>query len=277
MKTKILIFFVLSASLLMSCGGKKNADQNEPVKTKSLILYYSQTGATKQVADELQRQLGADIDSIVPEEAYGYDYDGTIERWRKEREDSVKVAIKPLNRNVTDYDTIFLGFPIWGGTYASPVATWLADNKLEGKTIITFATFGSGGIEPATISVMNEQPASNVIEGYGVRNARIAYAPAEINRWLIEKDYKKGEISRLPDYGPLNQVTPEEKEIFDKACGEYKFPLGDPIEVAKRTYDGITDYRYEVKSKTPDGKEVYSTIYVKVEEGGNPEFTRVVR
>lgn len=278
MKGKVLALIAVSSAIITGCGGHKSSgDQNESVKTKTLVLYYSQTGTTKTVADEIQRQLGADIDSIVPVESYGYDYDATIERWRKEKEDSVKVAIKPLTLNVNEYDTIFLGFPIWGGTYASPVETWLADNKLEGKTIITFSTFGSGGIEPATASVVTEEPLSNVIEGYGVRTARLSKSPDEINRWLIEKGYKKGEIEKLPDYGEMSPVTPEETEIFNQACGDYKFHLGTPVAVATRTYEGVTDYKFEVKSQRPDGEESRSTIYVTVAPGEKPEFTRVVR
>ena len=274
-KASIIVSLLI---LLSNCGGnKKSGEQNEPEKTKTLVLYYSQTGTTRQVADEIKTQLGADIDSIVPVESYGYDYDATIERWRKEREDSVKVAIKPLTRNVNDYDTIFLGFPIWGGTYASPVASWLADNKLEGKSIITFATFGSGGIEPATNSVMNEEPGSTVIEGYGVRAARVAKAPAEIHRFLLENGYKKREIDKLPEYGPASPVNPEESEIFNQACGDYRFPLGTPVAVATRNYDGVTDYKFNVKSTAPDGSESSSIIYVTVAPGEKPEFTRVVR
>ena len=278
MKTSLLIAAFVGSTIFFSCGGNKSSqEQTEPEPTRTLVLYYSQTGVTKQVADEIQRQLGADIDSIVPVESYGYDYDATIERWRKEKEDSVKVAIKPLNRNVNEYDTIFLGFPIWGGTYASPVETWLADNKLDGKTIITFATFGSGGIEPATLSVAAEEPASNVIEGYGVRSARITKTPDEINHWLIESGYKNGEIDPLPEFGESQPVTEEDREIFNQACGDYKFPLGTPISVATRTYNDRTDYKFDVKNERPDGTESTSTIYVTAIPGEKPEFTRVVR
>lgn len=277
MKLKLLTFTFI-AMFMMSCtGNKKTDEQKEPEKSNTLVLYYSQTGTTKTVADELQKLLNADIDSIVAVDSYGYDYNATIDRWRKEREDSVKVAIKPLTKNINDYDTIFLGFPIWGGTFASPVATFLSDNSLEGKTIITFATFGSGGIENATKDMKTLQPNSNVVEGYGVRNVRITKAPIEIKRFLKERGYVKGDISSIPEYGEMLPVTEEDVKIFDNACGDYQFPLGTPISVAKRSYDGATDYCYDVVSKTPDGQESKSTIYVLVEPNQKPEFTRVVR
>ena len=278
MSKKHFIGFILLSVLLCNCSGAKKTEQEtQPEKSKTLVLYYSQTGTTKEVADELQKQLGADIDSIVAVESYGYDYDATIERWRKEREDSVKVAIRPLNVNVNDYDTIFLGFPIWGGTFASPVATWLADNKLEGKTIITFATFGSGGLESSTSDVKTEEPASNVIEGYGVRAARIAKSPEEINRWLIENDYKKGEIQALPGYGEELPVSSEEIAIFKEATDGYRFPLGTPVMVAKRGFEGTMDYKFDVISQTPDGKEIRSVVFVTKTPDEKPEFTRVIR
>ena len=280
MKKLIILSSVIFFTLLCSCSGQKNSDtisKTEREKSKSLVLYYSQTGATRQVAEEIQKQLGADIDSIMPVESYGYDYDATIERWRKEKEDSVKVAIKPLSRNINEYDTIFLGFPIWGGTYASPVATYLADNSLDGKTVITFATFGSGGIENATKNVIASQPGSKVIEGYGVRNARTSKVPAEINRWLIEKGYKNGEISVLPGYGEELPVNEKEKIIFKEATDGYRFPLGTPVLVARRGFEGTMDYKFDAISTAPDGQEVKSVIYVTVSPNEKPEFTRVVR
>lgn len=278
MKIKTMLFCALTAGILAGCGANKTEQKEETnEKEKTLVLFYSQTGATRAVAEELQRLLGVDIDSIVAAESYGYDYDATIERWKKEKEDSVKVAIKPLNANLESYDRIFLGFPIWGGTYASPVATFLADNDLQGKTIVTFATYGSGGLEGATKDVKGAQPQANVVEGYGVRNARLQKAPAEISRYLVENGFIEGEVSPLPQFGETTAVTPEEEKIFNEACGNYQFPLGSPVDVASRSFDGQTEYRYGVRSKGQDGRETSSTIYVLVGPDSIPEFTRVVR
>ena len=229
------------------------------------------------VAEELQCQLGADIACIEAVEAYNADYAATVARWRQEREEGVKVAIQPLEVDFDQYDTIFLGFPIWGGTCASPMATFLGDNSLAGKTVVTFATFGSGGIDSATADVADAQPDATVVKGYGVRNARIEKAPAEITRFLIENGYVEGEIAPLPEYGEAVPVTEEDVAVFDAACGDYQFPLGTPVTVAKRSYNGTADYRFDVKSQTPDGIETSSTIYVVVPQDGMPEFTQVVR
>ncbi len=265
--------FAIAALAVAALGGCSTSAE----KGKTLVLYYSQTGATKAVAEELQRQLGADIANIEAVKPYDADYTATVQRWRQEREAGVKVAIQPLSVNLDQYDTVFLGFPIWGGTYASPMATFLADHSLAGKTIVTFATFGSGGIDSATADVAKAQPDATVIKGYGVRNARIEKVANEITRFLIEDGYVDGEIAPLPEYGEAVPVTADDVAVFEAACGGYKFPLGTPVTVVKRSYDGTADYRFDVKLQTPDGRESSSTIYVVVPQGGTPEFTQVVR
>ena len=268
MKFRLFAVAVLAVAAL--CGCSTSAP-------KTLVLYYSQTGATKAVAEKLQSQLGADIACIEAVEPYDADYAATVARWRQERGNGIKVAIQPLAVNLDRYDTVFLGFPIWGGTCASPMATFLADNSLAGKKVVTFATFGSGGIESATADIVKAQPDAMVIKGYGVRNARVGRAAAEIQRFLIENGYVKGEIAPLPEYGEPATVTEEDIAVFNAACGNYQFPLGTPVTVAKRSYNNTEDYRFDVKSQTPDGSEATSTIYVVVQQGGTPEFTRVVR
>lgn len=269
---------MVAATLL--CGGacKSNkAEQTVPQEGKTLVLFYSQTGATRAVAEELQRQLSCDIDSIVCVNPYDGDYGQTIARWMQERNDSVKVEIKPIASNLDEYDTVFLGFPIWGGTYALPMATFLADNGLDGKKVVTFATFGSGGIDKATLDVASALPAADVKEGYGVRNARVAKAPGEIKRFLIENGYVEGEIEALPVFSKPADVSTEEATVFHAACDNYQFPLGNPVSVASRQTPDGTEYEYAVKSTAPDGSESNSIIYVIASEGETPEFTKVIR
>lgn len=278
---KLLFMSIMTVGALCGCGNKSTAANDAsgavPNNDSTLIVYYSQTGATKSVAEELQKHLGCDITAIEAVKPYDGDYTATIQRWRTEVENNEKVELKPITVNLDDYNTIFLGYPIWGGTYALPMATFLADNSLKGKKVVTFATFGSGGIDTSTADVAKVQPEANVIKGYGVRNARVNKAPAEIYRFLIENGYIAGEIEPLPDFPESVAVTDQDKKVFDQACGNYQFPLGTPVMVATRiTPDGV-DYKYDVKSQTPDGKEASSTIYVTVVKDSVPEFTEVVR
>ena len=243
------------------------------------VLYYSESGSTKTVAEVLQKQLGADIEAIECVEPYSGNFQETVQRNQRERENGETPALKPLKKNIADYDTIFLGYPIWGGVYASPIATLLKEQDFVGKTIIPFCTFGSGGLNTSSDALKNALPKATIQKGYGVRAARVAAAEKELDRFLKENGYKEGTINPLPDYSEQQPVTDADKAIFDAACSSYQFPLGTPQTVGKRTTDESDDYKFTVKSRGFDGKEATSTIYVVVgkEEGAKPEFTEVVR
>ena len=103
---------------------------------KTLVLYYSENGTTKTVAEELQKQLGADIEAVEAVEAYTGDFQATIQRGNKERESGQWPAIKPLKKKIADYDVVFLGYPIWFGTYANPMVTLVKEQDFAGKTIL---------------------------------------------------------------------------------------------------------------------------------------------
>ena len=246
---------------------------------KSLVLYYSETGTTKTVAQELQKQLGADIESIEAVEPYTGNFQETIQRGQREMQSGETPAIKPLQKKIADYDIVFLGYPIWFGTYAMPIATLVKQNDFAGKTVVPFCTFGSGGLNTSSDALKNALPKARIQKGYGVRTARVAAAAKELDRFLKENGYKKGTVSPQPDYSDQKPVTDEEKAIFDAACSSYQFPLGTPQTFGKRTTDDSTDYKFTVKGRGMDGKESTSTIYVTVgkEPGAKPEFTEVVR
>ena len=246
---------------------------------KTLVLYYSEGGNTKAVAQELQQQLGADIDSIVCIEPYTGIFQETIQRGQREMQSGQMPALKPLHANIADYDLIFLGYPIWFGTYANPIASLLKTNDFAGKTIVPFCTFGSGGLNTSSDALKEALPKAKIVQGYGVRTARVKAAAKELDRFLKVNGYKKGEVAPQPDYSAQQPVTDEEKALFDAACSSYQFPLGTPLTCGKRTTDDSIDYKFTVKSRGMNGEEATSTIFVTVDKapGSKPEFTEVVR
>lgn len=272
---KLLLSLAVLAGLTTACTQQKAVEKTN----RLLVLYYSENGTTKAVAEELQKQLGADIEAIEAVEPYSGDFQATIERCNKERESGQTPALKALQLNIVDYDTIYLGYPIWFGTYAMPIATLVKEQDFEGKTIIPFCSFGSGGLNSSTADLEKALPKAKILKGYGVRTARVASAAKELSRFLIENGYKEGSVEAWPDYSAQQPVTEEEKAIFDAACSNYQFPLGTPETVGKRETSESTDYQFTVKGKGMNGEETTSTIFVTVakEEGAKPEFTEVVR
>ena len=86
---------------------------------KVLVLYYSQTSNTEQVANEIASRLNADKETIVAVNPYDGDFHATIERCMQEREQGILPEIQPIAANLDDYDVIFLGYPVWFGTSGS--------------------------------------------------------------------------------------------------------------------------------------------------------------
>ena len=78
---------------------------------KTLVLYYSETGTTKTVAEELQKQLGADIESIEAVKPYSGNFQETIQRGQREMQNNQWPELKPLKKEIAKYDVIFLGYP----------------------------------------------------------------------------------------------------------------------------------------------------------------------
>lgn len=246
---------------------------------KKLVLYYSETGTTKTVAQELQKQLGADIESIEPVTPYSGNFQETIQRGQREMQSGETPELKPLKSKMADYDVIFIGYPIWFGTYANPIITLVKVQDFAGKTVVPFCTFGSGGLNTSSDALKKALPKANIVQGYGVRTARVAAAAKELDRFLKENGYKKGAVAKLPEYSEQVPVTAEDKAIFDAACSSYQFPLGTPSTVGKRQTPESTDYKFTVNSSSPNGTASTSIIYVTVgkEQGAKPEFTEVVR
>lgn len=246
---------------------------------KKLVLYYSETGTTKAVAEELQKQVGADIEAVEAVEPYSGNFQETIQRSGRERESGQMPALKPLKKRIADYDVIFLGYPIWFGTYALPIVTLVKEQDFAGKQVVPFCTFGSGGLNTSSADLVKALPKAKILKGYGVRTARVTAAAKELDRFLKENGYKEGTVEKLPDYSAQQPVTEAERAIFDAACSSYQFPLGTPQTVGKRTTPDGTDYKYTVTGRGFNGEESTSTIYVTVGKGADakPEFTEVVR
>jgi len=265
---KKLITLLLSTAVMASCADKSQ---------KVLILYYSQTGATKAVAEEIQKQIGGDIEAFDVEELYDGNFEATIQRCLGERANGFIPTLVPIQSDLSKYDVVFLGYPVWFGTYAPPVAALLQNVDLAGKKIVPFCTFGSGGLVSSSMDLAENLPDSEIAEGFGIRNARIQYAEEELNRFLIEGGYKNGEIDPLPEYSAQDVVIPEERALYDEATAGYPFPMGEPVSVGSRTVPRGVDFLFITESKDRDGNPMEAKVYVARRNGRPTEFTQVVR
>ncbi len=265
------IYFIATLAALLSCASEKKQSDGAD---RALVIYYSQTGATKFVAEELQRQLGADIEAIEAVKAYDGDFQATIQRSQQERAEGIVPEIKPIKADLNQYDVIFIGYPVWFGTYAPPIETFIRNYDLNGKQIFTFCTFGSGGLDTSTANMQKALPNADVTMGYGIRNARIDAAPAEIEYFLKSNKMVEGDVVLRPEYSEPQAVTDEEIAIYNAACGNYPMLHAQPVRVGKAVTDDTTYYLFEAEE---NGQTLKIKVYVNNSEEAKPEFTEVLR
>ena len=269
----------------VSCGPRQEASKDEAQKDetpKMLVLYYSQTSNTKAVAQEIANRTGADLDEIVPVELYDGDFQATIERGKRELDEGAYPEIQPLKVDVTKYDVIFLGYPIWFGTYAPPVITFLNNADLSGKKIVPFCTFGSGGLESSVKDLAEAEPEAEILPGYGIRAARLDAMPKEIDNFLKANGFVEGEFVKLEEFPEQHPVSEEEAAVFDAAVGDYPMMHAQAKMVASRDLPDGVEYQFTAvdlprgdNPNMPPAGEM--TVYVTVVEGEAPVFTKVIR
>lgn len=139
-------------------AGKQSTDEssdnntNSSSNSKILVVYYSATGSTKAVADTIADTTGADLFEITPVVPYTSDdlnWTNDNSRVSVEHNDESKRDV-PLTKttpdNWADYDTVFIGYPIWWGIAAWPVNNFVEGNDFTGKTVIPFCTSSSSGL-----------------------------------------------------------------------------------------------------------------------------------
>lgn len=151
---------------------------------KPLVIYFSHSGNTRSVANEIALQTGADIFEIVPAEPYTTDYDTLLEAARNEKADNARPEISGTLDNLDDYDTIYLGYPNWWADMPMVMYTFLDTYDLSGKTVSPFVTSGGSGFSGTVDAIRSLEPEAVVTEGLSVRDTD-ADDPAEaVSDWL---------------------------------------------------------------------------------------------
>lgn len=142
-----LASFLLAALPFGASAADAQADAGsaaESAKGKSIVVYFSASGNTKAAAEKIAELTGSDLMEIVPEEKYteaDLNWHDGESRTSVEKDDaSIRPAIKPDTKNLADYDTVFLGYPIWWGTAPKVLWNFVEKHDFTGKTVLPFCT-----------------------------------------------------------------------------------------------------------------------------------------
>ena len=145
------------------------ATMTTTVEAKTLIAYFSATGTTAQVAEKLAKATDADLFKIEPEQPYtdaDLNWHDSQSRSSVEMNDaSSRPTIANKVENMAQYDTVFVGFPIWWGRQPSIVDTFMESYDFSGKKVIPFATSGSSGIGDSCKIIQGLVPNAKVDAG----------------------------------------------------------------------------------------------------------------
>ncbi len=189
---KILVFslalglsaFGSSAEEVTDDSVQKNDVQEQQNTEESdahiLIAYFSRTGNTQEVAKEIQELTEGDMFEIETVDPYPDDYTETTEIAQEELNENARPQLSETVENIDQYDTIFLGYPIWWGNAPMAVYTFLESYDLLEKTIIPFCTSGGTQIEESIPMLEENFPDLTFTQGLTVNNTD------EIQPWLEE-------------------------------------------------------------------------------------------
>ena len=157
---KIFLLVVLTIFAASACSQNKVKKTME--KKKVLVVYFSATGTTRQVAKQIAKIADADICEIAPAKPYSSaDLDWTNKQSRSSVEMNNPMArpeIKALSVDVSKYDYVFLGYPIWWDLAPRTLNTFIETADLTGKTVIPFATSGSSAIANSVAVLKQSYP-----------------------------------------------------------------------------------------------------------------------
>lgn len=153
------------SGLLAAAAVSRAAHAADP--KKMIVLYFSWSGSTQKVAEEIQRLTGCDIARIETVTPYPRDYSETVRIAVPEREGKARPPIKQLP-DLSSYDVIAIGHPIWGGQMPMALYTFLENTDLSGKTIFHFSTSGGSGLGDSQQEIARLEPQAKLLPGHTV-------------------------------------------------------------------------------------------------------------
>ena len=160
---------------------------------KVLVVYFSHGGNTKKLAKEISDQVGGDFRRIEPVNAYP-EGDELYDYTEQEQADDARPEIQDLNIDMSKYDTVFIGYPIWWYTYPQVILTFFDNYDLTGKTIVPFVTHGGSGMS-GTEDDMREYLSDKdvtVLDGLAVSRNDIEEDQSQtVTNWLEELGFIK--------------------------------------------------------------------------------------
>ena len=151
---------------------------------KVLIAYFSWSGNTRGIAEEIQAQTGTDLFEITPRDPYSADYNTVLMEAQEDQHKQARPELSEHVQNMDQYDIILLGYPNWWASIPMPIASFLEEYDFSGKTIIPFCSHGGGRFGQSLTAIAKLAPDAVMGEGLSVHYSGGASLSGDVTAWL---------------------------------------------------------------------------------------------
>lgn len=165
-------------------SNNQNDSSTTETSSKSLVVYFSWSGNTENVAKSIQSQTDSDIFEIVPATPYSDDYDTVVDLAQEEQRNNARPAISGKIENIEQYDVIYVGFPNWWGDMPMILYTFFDTYDLSGKTVALFCTSGGSGLSGTINEVKSLEPNATVTDGLHIGSGSSSNPDNAVSEWL---------------------------------------------------------------------------------------------
>ncbi|MDD6357898.1 MAG: flavodoxin [Bacteroidales bacterium] len=198
MKTKLLT--LLTAIIMFGGCHAQNKQTNNMNEKKILVVFFShagdnyavgniKVGNTKIVADYISEFTGATQFEIVPDKNYDMSYNELIKVAKDETNKGELPSYKGKIDNIDQYDVIFIGGPIWWGTYPQVMFTFFKDYDLNGKTIVPFTTHEGSGLGSVVRDLKQAYPRAKFAQSFSIYGHEVRTGKEKVEKWIKGLQY----------------------------------------------------------------------------------------
>ena len=169
-----------------SSASQSSQPNSSQTGSKSLVVYFSWSGNTENVAKSIQSQTDSDIFEIVPATPYSDDYDAVVDLAQAEQSEDARPAIADSIENIADYDVIYVGYPNWWGDMPMILYTFFDSYDFSDKTVAPFCTSSGSGLSDTVNAIKELEPNAAVTEGLHIGSGASSNPDDAVSEWLSE-------------------------------------------------------------------------------------------
>lgn len=157
--------------------------------SKTLIVYFSESGNTRNMANIIREETGADLVEIEMQNPYSDNYSTLLDEAERDLIANARPALRTRIENMDEYNTVFVGYPNWYAILPMPVYTFLESYDFNGKRIIPFCSHGNGMLGETVANICKSCPRADVREALSITYSGGSSLRNEIRTWLTKHNY----------------------------------------------------------------------------------------